>query len=46
MEKIVDSFLNAFEWYFISSKKVKTQGYIELVDYQLSEMIELESKMV
>ena len=40
-EKIVDSFLNSFERSFVSTKKVKKQGYIELVNYQPSEVIEL-----
>ena len=43
-EKIVDSFLNSFERSFVSTKKVKKQGYIELVNYQPSEVIKLENK--
>ena len=45
-EKIVDNFLSTFERSFVSNKKVKMQGYIELVNYQPSEIIELESKRV
>ena len=45
-EKSVDSFLNAFERSFVSNKKVKFQGYTELINYQPTEIIELESKRV
>ena len=46
-EKIVDNFLNTFERSLVSNnKKVKMQGYIELVNYQPSEIIELGSKRV
>ena len=45
-EKSVDSFLNAFERSFVSNKKVKFQGYTELINYQPTETIELESKRV
>ena len=45
-EKIVDNFLSTFERSFVSNKKVKMQGHIQLVNYQPSEIIELESKRV
>ena len=45
-EKIVDNFLSTFKRSFVSNKKVKMQGYIELVNYLPSEIIELESKRV
>ena len=41
-EKIVDSFLNLFQRPFAPNKKVKFQGYIELINYQQAELIELE----
>ena len=45
-EKIVDSFLNTFQRSFVPIKKVKFQGYIELINYQQAELIELESKRI
>ena len=45
-EKIVDNFFRTFERSFVSNKKVKMYGYIELINYQPSEIIELESKRV
>ena len=45
-EKVDDSFLNAFEMCFVSNKKMKFQGYRELIHYQSAEIIELESKRV
>ena len=45
-EKVVDSFLNAFERSFVSDKKLKFQGYTELINYQSTEIIKLESKRV
>ena len=46
LEKIVEDFLSAFERPFTSTKKNKVQGYIKLINYQPSEIIELESKRV
>ena len=44
---MVNNFLNTFEISFVSNnKKVKMQECIELVNYQPSEIIELESKRV
>ena len=45
-EKIVDSFLNTFQRSFVPIKKAKFQGYIELINYQQAELIELESKRI
>ena len=45
-EKVVDSFLNVFERSFVSDKKVKFQGYTELINYQSTEIIKIESKRV
>ena len=45
-EKIVDNFLRTFERSFVSNKKVKMYGYIELINYQPSEIIVLECKRV
>lgn len=46
IEKIVEDFLSAFKRLFTSTKKSKVQGYIELINYHSSEIIELESKRV
>ena len=46
VERVVEGFLNAFERSFFSDKKVKFQGYSELINYQAAEIIELESKRV
>ena len=43
-EKVVEKFWGAFERSFVSDKKVRMQCYIELINYQSSELIELESK--
>ena len=45
-EKIVDSFLNTLQRSSVPNKKVKSQGYIELINYEQAELIELESKRV
>ena len=45
-EKVVDSFLSRFEKSFTPDKEVKFQGYTGLINYQLSEIIELESERV
>ena len=45
-EKIVANVLSIFERSFVSNKKVKMQGYIELVNYQPSQIIELENNRV
>ena len=45
-EKIVANVLSTFERSFVSNKKVKMQGYIELVNYQPSQIIELENNRV
>ena len=45
-EKIVGNVLNTFERSFVSNQKVKMQGYIELVNYQPSQIIELENNRV
>ena len=44
IEKIAEDFLSSFKRLFTSTKKSKVQGYIELINYQSSEIIELESK--
>ena len=45
-EKVVDHFLSRSERSFTPDKEVKFQGYTELINYQLSETIELESERV
>ena len=45
-EKVVDRFLSRFERSLTPDKEVKFQGYDELINYQLSETIELESERV
>ena len=44
MQRNVEDFLSAFDRSFTSTKKIKVQEYIELANYQPSEIIELESK--
>ena len=45
-KKTVDDFALSFERVFVRDKKVKTHGSIELVDYQPTEIIELESRRI
>ena len=45
-EKSFDAFLNTFQGSFVSGEKVKFQGYIELIIFQSTERIELESKRI
>ena len=45
-EKIVDSFLNTFERSFVFDSKAKMHGYIDLINYQPTKIIEVESKRV
>lgn len=43
---MVDDSARAFERVFVPNKKVKIQGSIELINYQPTEIIKLESKRV
>ena len=45
-EKSFDAFLNTFQGSFVPGEKVKFQGYIELIIFQSTERIELESKRI